>query len=70
MYLVQFAKLRLQKEKMNALCVLAPIALIESCLKFMRATGLLPLGAQPLLRMGMRPKVASSWQATTNPLLR
>ena len=25
----------LQKEKMNALCVLAPIALIESCLKFM-----------------------------------
>ena len=43
---------------------------IDSCLKFMRATGLLPLRAHPLLRIGMRPKVASSSQATTNPFLR
>ena len=63
----RFLVFLLQNENTKCLLDLAPITLIESCLKFMRATGLLPLGAQPLERIGMRPKVASSWQATTKP---
>lgn len=62
--------LRLLKMYANPFRVLAPKTFVQTFLWLIRTTGLLPRRAQPRVTSGIKPKVASSWAATTNPCRR